>query len=55
MFASWTQVEKLQQWAGCKDATKVEIQWDLRAGGSFDKLDELLAVTLGKIFDKERS
>jgi len=35
VFAYWTQVEKLQQWAGCKDATKVEIQADLRPGGSF--------------------
>jgi uncharacterized protein YndB with AHSA1/START domain len=25
----------LQQWSGCKDATKVEIQADLRPGGSF--------------------
>jgi uncharacterized protein YndB with AHSA1/START domain len=35
VFAYWTQVEKLQRWAGCKDATKVEIQADLRPGGSF--------------------
>jgi uncharacterized protein YndB with AHSA1/START domain len=35
VFAYWTQVEKLQQWAGCKDATTVEIQADLRPGGSF--------------------
>lgn len=35
VFAYWTQPEKLQQWSGCKDATKVEIQADLRAGGSF--------------------
>jgi uncharacterized protein YndB with AHSA1/START domain len=35
VFAYWTQVEKLQQWAGCKDATKVEIQADLRPGGRF--------------------
>jgi uncharacterized protein YndB with AHSA1/START domain len=35
VFAYWTQVEKLQQWAGCKEATKVEIQADLRPGGSF--------------------
>src|SRR5260370_41942835 len=37
VFAYWTQVDKLQQWAGCKDATKVEIQADLRPGGSFTK------------------
>lgn len=35
VFAYWTQPEKLQQWAGCKDATKVEIQSDLRPGGAF--------------------
>src|SRR5215467_4285837 len=35
VFAYWTQSEKLQQWAGCKDATKVEIQADVRPGGSF--------------------
>jgi uncharacterized protein YndB with AHSA1/START domain len=35
VFAYWTQPEKLQQWSGCKDATKVEIQADLWAGGSF--------------------
>jgi uncharacterized protein YndB with AHSA1/START domain len=35
VFAYWTQTDKLQQWSGCKDATKVEIQGDLRAGGSF--------------------
>ena len=35
VFAYWTRTEKLQQWSGCKDATKVEIEADLRAGGSF--------------------
>jgi len=35
VFAYWTQTDKLQQWSGCKDATKVEIQADLRPGGSF--------------------
>jgi uncharacterized protein YndB with AHSA1/START domain len=35
VFGYWTQLEKLRQWAGCKDATKVEIQADLRPGGSF--------------------
>jgi hypothetical protein len=32
VFAYWTQVEKLQQWAGCKDATKVAIQAESTAG-----------------------
>lgn len=35
VFAYWTQPEKLQQWSGCKDATKVEIQADVRPGGAF--------------------
>lgn len=35
VFAYWTETDKLQQWSGCKDATKVEIQADLRPGGSF--------------------
>jgi uncharacterized protein YndB with AHSA1/START domain len=35
VFAYSTQVEELQQWAGCTNATKVEIQADLRPGGSF--------------------
>ena len=35
VFAYWTQSEKLQQWSGCKDATKVEIESDFRAGGTF--------------------
>src|SRR6266436_706025 len=35
VFGWWTQAEKLQQWSGCKDATKVEIEMDFRVGGSF--------------------
>jgi uncharacterized protein YndB with AHSA1/START domain len=35
VFAYWRQTDKLQQWSGCKDATRVEIQADLRPGGSF--------------------
>ncbi len=35
VFAWWTQAEKLQQWSGCKDATRCEIQMDFRVGGSF--------------------
>ena len=35
VFGYWTQAEKLQQWSGCKDATKVEIEADLRPGGAF--------------------
>ena len=35
VFSWWTQAEKLQQWSGCKDATRCEIQMDFRVGGSF--------------------
>jgi uncharacterized protein YndB with AHSA1/START domain len=35
VFGWWAQAEKLQQWSGCKDATKCEIEMDFRVGGSF--------------------
>lgn len=35
VFGWWTQAEKLQQWSGCKAATKCEIEMDFRVGGSF--------------------
>ena len=35
VFAWWTQPEKLQQWSGCKEATKCEIKMDFRVGGTF--------------------
>lgn len=35
VFAWWTQAEKLQQWSGCKAATKCEVEMDFRVGGSF--------------------
>src|ERR1700688_2476 len=35
VVAWWTQAEKLQQWSGCKVATKCEIEMDFRVGGSF--------------------
>jgi uncharacterized protein YndB with AHSA1/START domain len=35
VFGWWTQAEKLQQWSGCKEATKCEIEMDFRVGGSF--------------------
>jgi len=35
VFAWWTRAEKLQQWSGCKAATKCEIVMDFRVGGSF--------------------
>lgn len=35
VFNWWRQPEKLQQWSGCKDATRCEITMDFRLGGSF--------------------
>ncbi len=35
VFSWWTTAEKLQQWSGCKDAAKCEIDMDFRVGGSF--------------------
>jgi uncharacterized protein YndB with AHSA1/START domain len=35
VFGWWTQAEKLQQWSGCKEATRCEIDMDFRVGGSF--------------------
>jgi uncharacterized protein YndB with AHSA1/START domain len=35
VFTYWTQAGKLQQWSGCKETTKCEIEMDFRVGGSF--------------------
>jgi uncharacterized protein YndB with AHSA1/START domain len=35
VFGWWAQAEKLQQWSGCKNATKCEVDMDFRVGGSF--------------------
>jgi len=35
VFGWWSRAEKLQQWSGCKDATRCEIEMDFRVGGSF--------------------
>ena len=35
VFRWWTQAETLQQWSGCKDATRCEVEMDFRVGGSF--------------------
>lgn len=35
VFSYWTQAEKLQQWSGCKETTKCEIEMDFRVGGTF--------------------
>jgi uncharacterized protein YndB with AHSA1/START domain len=35
VFAFWKEVDRLQQWWGCKDTTKVDCTMDFRVGGSF--------------------
>jgi len=35
VFAAWKQREFLEQWSGCKETTKIEIEMDFRVGGSF--------------------
>jgi uncharacterized protein YndB with AHSA1/START domain len=42
VFGWWTEAEKLQQWSGCKEATKCEISMDFRVGGSFTQKMQLL-------------
>jgi len=35
VFRMWSQAEMLQQWSGCKDATRCDVEMDFRVGGSF--------------------
>jgi len=35
VFSFWKEVERLEQWWGCKDTTKLECQIDFRVGGLF--------------------
>ncbi|HXR17947.1 MAG TPA: SRPBCC domain-containing protein [Terriglobales bacterium] len=35
VFAYWKEVDRLQQWWGCKDTTKVDCTMDFRVGGFF--------------------
>jgi len=35
VFAYWTRGDLMQQWSGCKEATRCDIQMDFRVGGSF--------------------
>jgi uncharacterized protein YndB with AHSA1/START domain len=35
VFSFWKEVDRLQQWWGCKDTTKVECATDFRVGGFF--------------------
>jgi uncharacterized protein YndB with AHSA1/START domain len=35
VFEWWARADKLQQWSGCKEATRCEVVMDFRVGGSF--------------------
>jgi uncharacterized protein YndB with AHSA1/START domain len=35
VFGWWSQAEKLQQWSGCKETNRCEVEMDFRVGGSF--------------------
>jgi uncharacterized protein YndB with AHSA1/START domain len=35
IFSWWSQAEKLQQWSGCKEATRCQVEMDFRPGGGF--------------------
>lgn len=47
VFSWWTQPEKLQQWSGCKEATRCQVQMDFRVGGSFTQKMEIAPPTGG--------
>jgi len=35
IFSWWSQAEKLQQWSGCREATRCQVEMDFRPGGGF--------------------
>lgn len=35
VFTWWSEAGKMQQWSGCKETTRCEIQMDFRVGGGF--------------------
>ena len=49
VFGWWAQAEKLQQWSGCKEATRCEIVMDFRVGGSFTQ--RMLITAGGQSFE----
>jgi uncharacterized protein YndB with AHSA1/START domain len=40
-FSWWSEPGKLQQWSGCADAVRCEINMDFRVGGSFRQTMEI--------------
>ena len=41
VFGWWADAQKLQQWSGCKETIRCEIQMDFRVGGSFTQKMEI--------------
>jgi uncharacterized protein YndB with AHSA1/START domain len=41
VFGWWSSAEKLQQWSGCKEATRCVVEMDFRPGGSFTQKMEI--------------
>ncbi len=35
VFSYWTRADTMQQWSGCAEAARCEVQMDFRVGGSF--------------------
>ena len=54
LFKVWTQPEHMVRWWGCADATKNEIQTDLRPGGAFSVRMELADGTIHRIWGEYR-
>jgi len=41
VFAEWSRADRLQQWSGCKEATKCEVTADFRPGGAFTQIMQI--------------
>jgi uncharacterized protein YndB with AHSA1/START domain len=55
VFSYWTSGEKLQQWSGCKEATKCEVVMDFRVGGGYTQKMQIAGVgefTLTATYDE---
>lgn len=61
VFGWWSSAEKLQQWSGCKEAVRCQVEMDFRVGGSFtqkmqiaDKGEFTITGTYEEIVEPER-
>jgi uncharacterized protein YndB with AHSA1/START domain len=55
VFSYWARADKLQQWSGCKETTKCEVQMDFRPGGRFTQKMNIAGVgeyTFSGIYDE---